>query len=86
MSEALSLIWRDERKLSVFEYMMLRRIFRFKMEEVKGQRMRLHNVDLIDCTRHPIYWCDKIGNNEMGWACGACRGGEETYKALLGKP
>ena len=35
----------------------------------------------------PTQYCagDKIENNEMGWACGACGWGEGVYRVLLGK-
>jgi len=51
----LSLTLREERKLRVFENMVLRRIFGPRRDEVTGEWRRLHNEE----------------NNGMGWACGA---------------
>ena len=41
--EAWSLTLRKERKLKVFENMVLRRIFGPRMDEVTGEWRRLHN-------------------------------------------
>jgi len=54
--ETWSLTLREERKLRVFEYMVLRRIFGPRRDEVL-------------LTQHCAG--DKIEKNEMGWACGA---------------
>ena len=56
-------LW-EERKLRVFENMVLRRIFGHRKDEVTGEWRRLHNEE---------QYCagDKIKKNEMGWACGA---------------
>jgi len=58
---------REERKLRVFENMVLRRIFGPRRDEVMGEWRRLHNKELND-----FQYCvgDKIEKNEMGWACG----------------
>ena len=65
---------REERKLRLFENMVLRRIFGPRRDEVKGEWRRMHNEELNDLysTLHTQY-CggDKIEKNEMGWACGA---------------
>jgi len=46
---------REERKLRVFENMVLRRIFGRRSEEVTGEWRRLHNEELNDLyTPHPI--------------------------------
>jgi len=39
---------REERKLRVFENMMLRRIFGLRREEKTGEWRRLHNEELND--------------------------------------
>ena len=44
--ETWSLILREERKLRVFENMVLRRIFRPRRDEVTGERRRLHNEEI----------------------------------------
>jgi len=41
--EAWSLTLREERKVRVFENMVLRRIFGPRSDEVTGEWMRLHN-------------------------------------------
>jgi len=50
----LSLTLWEERKLRVFENMVLRRIFVPRREEVTGEWRRLHNEELMICTAHPI--------------------------------
>ena len=44
---------REERKLRVFENMVLRRVFGPRRDEVTGEWRRLHNEEMI-CTPHPI--------------------------------
>jgi len=44
--ETWSLIWREERKLRVFENMVLRRIFGPRRDEVRKEWRRLHNKEL----------------------------------------
>jgi len=44
--EAWSLTLREEKKLSVFENMVLRRIFEPRSDEVTGEWRRLHNEEL----------------------------------------
>ena len=46
--ETWSLTLREERKLRVFENMVLRRIFGPRMDEVTGIWRRLHNEELND--------------------------------------
>jgi len=46
--EAWSLTLREERRLRVFENMVLRRIFGPRRDEVTGEWRRLHNEDLND--------------------------------------
>jgi len=52
--ETWSLTLREERKLRVFENMLLRRIFGPRRDEVRGEWRRLHNEELKICTPHPI--------------------------------
>jgi len=62
---------RDERKLRVFENMVLR-IFGPRRDEVRGEWRSLHNEELNDLYASPnIVRGDKIEKNEMGWECGA---------------
>jgi len=51
--EAWSLSLREERKLRVFENMVLRRIFGTRRDEVTGEWRRFHNEEL-NGTPHPI--------------------------------
>ena len=70
--ETWSLTLGEERKLRVFENMVLRRIFGPRRDEVTGEWRRLHNEELNDLYSSPnIVPGDKIEKNEMGWACGA---------------
>ena len=46
--ETWSLTLREERRLSVFENMVLRRIFGPRRDEVTGDWRRLHNEELND--------------------------------------
>jgi len=63
---------REERKLRLFENIVLRRIFGPRKDEVTGEWRRLHNEELNDLYSSPnIVRVIKIENNEMGWACGA---------------
>jgi hypothetical protein len=68
---------REERKLRVFENMVLRRIFGPRIGEVTGEWRRLHNAELSDLYSSPnIVRVIKIEKNEMGRACGTYGGGE----------
>jgi hypothetical protein len=74
--ETWSLTLRGERKLRVFENMMLRRIFRPRRDEVTGEWRRLHNEELNDLYCSPnivrvIKW------RKMRWAGRVARMGEE---------
>ena len=51
--ETWSLILREERKLRVFENMVLRRIFGPRSDEVTGEWRRLHNEELSDLNSSP---------------------------------
>jgi len=78
---------REERKLRVFESMVLRRTFRPRRDEITGKWGRLHNEELNDLYSSPtivrvIKW------RVMGWAGHVARMGEErgAYTVLVGKP
>ena len=46
--ETWSLTLREERKLRIFENMVLRRLFEPRRDEVTGEGRRLHNEELND--------------------------------------
>jgi len=82
-----SLTLREERKLRVFENMVLRRIFGPRRDEVTGEWRRLHNEELNDLySSHNIVRV--IKSRRMRWAGHVARMGEEreVYRVLLGKP
>jgi len=85
--EAWSLTLREERKLRVFENMVLRRIFGPRRDEVMGEWRKLHNEELND-----LYSSTNIvrviKSRRMRWAGHVARMGEErgVYRVLVGKP
>jgi hypothetical protein len=77
---------REERKLRVFENMVLRRIFGARRDEVMGEWRRLYNEDLND-----LYYSTNIVpviKWRMRWAGNVARVVEEmgVYMVLVGKP
>ena len=85
--EAWSLIAREERKLRVFENMVLRRIFGPRRDEVTGEWRRLHNNELNGLYSSPNI-VRVIKSRRMRWAGHVAHMGEETgaYSVLVGKP
>ena len=84
--ETWSLTLREERKLRVFENMVLRRIFGPGRDEVTGEWRRLHNEELNDLySSHNIVRV--IKSTRMRWAGHVVRMGEErgVYRVLVGK-
>ena len=85
--EAWSLTSREERKLRVFENMVLRRIFGPMRDEVTGEWKRLHNEELND-----LYSSSNIvrviKSRRIVWARHVAHMGEErgVYRFLVGKP
>ena len=75
--EAWLLTLREERKLRVFENMVLRRIFGPRRDEVTGELRRLHN-DIEGA----------IKSRRMRWAGHVARMGEGmgVHRVLVGKP
>jgi len=84
--ETWSLTLREERKLRVFENMVLRRIFGPRMEDVTGEWRRLHN-ELNDLYSSPNI-VRVIKSRRMRLAGHVARMGEERglYRVLVGKP
>jgi len=84
--EAWSLTLREERKLRVFENMVLRRIFGPRRDEVTGEWRRLHNGELNDLYSSPNV-VRVIKSRRMRWAGHVARMGEErvVYRVLVGK-
>jgi len=78
---------REERKLRVFENMVLRRIVGPRSDEVTGKWRRLHNEELNDLYSSPNI-VRMIKSRRMRWAGHVSRMGEErgVYRVLVGKP
>ena len=78
---------REERKLTVFENMVLRRIFGPRTNEVTEDWRRLHNKELSDLYSSPNI-VRVIKSRRMRWAGHVARMGEEreAYRVLVGKP
>ena len=74
--ETWTLTLREERKLRVFENMVLRRIFRPRRDEVTGEWRRLHNEELNDLYSSPNI-VRVIKSRRMRWAGHVARMGEE---------
>ena len=85
--ETWSLTLWEERKLRMFENMVLRRIFGPRRDEVTGEWRRLHNEELIDLYSSPNI-VRVIKSRRMSWAGHVARMGEErgVCRVLVGKP
>jgi len=85
--EAWSLTLREERKLRVFENMVLKRIFGPRRDEVMVECWRLHNEELNDLYCSPNI-VRGIKSRRMRWAGHvACMSEERgVYRVLVGKP
>ena len=85
--ETWSLTLREERKLRMFENMVLRTIFGSRRDEVTGEWRRLHNEKLNDLYCSPNI-VRVIKSRRMRWAGHVARMGEERVvcRVLVGKP
>jgi len=72
---------REERRLRVFENMVLRRIFELRRDEVTGEWRKLYNEELNDlyCSTNVF---QVIKSRKMRWAGHVARGGGEAYTGL----
>ena len=77
----------EERKLRVFENMVLRRMFGPRRDEVTGEWRRLHNEELNDLYSSPNI-VRVIKSRRMRWAWHVAHMGEGrgAYRVLVGKP
>ena len=85
--ETWSLTLREERRLIVFENMVLRRIFGPKRDEVTGEWRKLHSKELSDLCSSPSI-VRVIKSKRVRWARYVTRMGERrvVYRVLVGKP
>ena len=83
--ETWSLTLTKERKLSVFENMVLRRIFRPRRDEVTRECRRLHNEELNDMYSSPNI-VRVIKSRRMAWHVARMALERVVYRVLVGKP
>ena len=77
---------REERKLRVFENMVLRRIFGPRRDEVTGEWRRLHTEELNDLYSSPNI-VRVVKSRRMRWAGHVARMGEDrgVYRVFGGE-
>jgi len=78
---------REERRLRVFENMVLRRVFGSKRDEVTGEWRKLHNEELWDL--YPLHNIVRVvKERRMRWAEHVARmaEGRGVHRVVVGKP
>jgi len=85
--ETWSQTLREEKRLRMFENMVLRRIFEPRRDEVTGEWKRLHNEKLNDLYSSPNI-VRVIKSRRMRWAGNVARIGEKrgVYRVMVWKP
>ena len=85
--ETWSLRLRGERRLTVSENRVLRRVFGLKRDEVTGEWRKLHNEELNDLYCSPNI-VRVIKSRRMRWAGYVARmgGGERRVQGFVGEP
>jgi hypothetical protein len=85
--ETYSLTLREEYRLRVFEYRVLRKVFGPKRDEVTGEWRKLHNEELNDLDSLPNI-VRVVKSRLMRWAGHvACMGEDRgVQRVLVGKP
>jgi len=73
--ETWSLALREERRLRVFENMVLRKVFGPKRDEVTGEWRKMHNEELNDMYSLPNI-VQVVKSRRMRWAGHVARVGE----------
>jgi hypothetical protein len=78
---------REERRLRVFENRVLRKVFGPKVDEVKGELIKLHNEELNDLYSLPNI-VRVVKSRRMRWAGHVAHMGEKrgVHRVLVGKP
>jgi hypothetical protein len=78
---------REERRLKVFENMVMRKVFGPKRDEVSGEWRKLHKEELNDLYSSPNI-VRVVKSRRMRWAGHVARMGEEigVHSVLVGKP
>src|SRR5215475_8100354 len=85
--ETWSLTLREERRLSVFENRVLRRVFGPKTDEMTGEWRKLHNEELNDLYSL-LNIVRVVKSRRMRWAGHVARMGEDrgVHRVLVGRP
>jgi hypothetical protein len=82
-----SLALREERRLSVFENRLLRRVFGPKRDAITGEKRKLHNDEIYELHSSPRN-IRVTKSRKMSWVGHVARRGERrgANRVLMGKP